>query len=242
MNFFVPKEYVSENQIVIKGSDVNHIKNVLRHSIGDVLDIVSDNIKYSAKIIEINSDFVRCEIEEVHKEECANIKITVFQGLAKADKIEYIIQKCTELGVYEIAPVEMKRCVIKLDQNDKIKKINRWKKIAEVAAKQSLRNDILKVEKVYSFEDMESSLKNYDYVILAYEKEKDVTLKSFLKKINCDSCNIAVIIGPEGGLDESEVERLVGQGAISVTLGKRILRTETAPVAMSAIIMYELES
>ena len=95
MNFFVPKEYVSENQIVIKGSDVNHIKNVLRHSIGDVLDIVSDNIKYSAKIIEINSDFVRCEIEEVHKEECANIKITVFQGLAKADKIEYIIQKCT---------------------------------------------------------------------------------------------------------------------------------------------------
>ena len=120
MNFFVPKEYVSENQIVIKGSDVNHIKNVLRHSIGDVLDIVSDNIKYSAKIIEINSDFVRCEIEEVHKEECANIKITVFQGLAKADKIEYIIQKCTELGVYEIAPVEMKRCVIKLDENDKM--------------------------------------------------------------------------------------------------------------------------
>lgn len=242
MNFFVPKEYVSENQIVIKGSDVNHIKNVLRHSIGDVLDIVSDNVKYSAKIIEISSDFVRCEIEDVHKEDTTNIKITIFQGLAKADKIEYIIQKCTELGVCEIVPVEMKRCVVKLDSKDKIKKIDRWKKIAEVAAKQSLRNDILRVEKVYSFEDMESCLKNYDCVILAYEKEKDVTLKSVLKKIDCGSCNIAVIIGPEGGLDECEVKKLVGQGAISVTLGKRILRTETAPVAMSAIIMYELGS
>ena len=242
MNFFVQKECVNDNQIIISGSDVNHIKNVLRHSIGDVLDVVSNNIKYSAKIVEIDSEFIKCEIVDVHKEKPSNVRITIFQGLAKADKIEYIIQKCTELGVYEIAPVEMKRCVVKLDSKDKIKKIERWNKIAEVAAKQSLRNDILKVEKIYSFEDMKSSLKNYDYVILAYEKEKDVTLKNILKKINCNSCNIAVIIGPEGGLDESEVERLVVQGAKSVTLGKRILRTETAPVAMSAIIMYELES
>lgn len=242
MNFFVPKEYVNDSQIIIKGSDVNHIKNVLRHVIGDVLDVVSENIKYSAKIVEINSEFIKCEIVDVHKEDVSNVKITIFQGLAKADKVEYIIQKCTELGVYEIAPVEMKRCVVKLDSKDKIKKIERWKKIAEVAAKQSLRNDILKIEKIYSFEDMKNSIKNYDYVILAYEKEKDVTLKSILKKIDCDSVNIAVIIGPEGGIDDNEVTELIAQGATSVTLGKRILRTETVPVAMSAIIMYELES
>lgn len=242
MNFFVQKEYVNDNQIIIKGSDVNHIKNVLRHTIGDVLDVVSDNIKYSAKIVEMDSDFIRCEIVDTYKEELSNVRITIFQGLAKADKIEYIIQKCTELGVYEIAPVEMKRCVVKLDSKDKIKKIERWKKIAEVAAKQSLRNDILKVEKIYSFEDMKNCLKNYDYAILAYEKEEKITLKSILKKIDCDSVNIAVIIGPEGGIDDNEVEELIAQGAKSVTLGKRILRTETAPVAMSAIIMYELES
>lgn len=242
MNFFVQKEYVNDNQIIIKGSDVNHIKNVLRHTIGDVLDVVSDNIKYSAKIVEMDSDFIRCEIVDAYKEELSNVRITIFQGLAKADKIEYIIQKCTELGVYEIAPVEMKRCVVKLDSKDKIKKIERWKKIAEVAAKQSLRNDILKVEKIYSFEDMKNCLKNYDYAILAYEKEEKITLKSILKKIDCDSVNIAVIIGPEGGIDDNEVYELIAQGAKSVTLGKRILRTETAPVAMSAIIMYELES
>lgn len=242
MNFFVQKEYVNDNQIIIKGSDVNHIKNVLRHTIGDVLDVVSDNIKYSAKIVEMDSDFIRCEIVDAYKEELSNVRITIFQGLAKADKIEYIIQKCTELGVYEIAPVEMKRCVVKLDSKDKIKKIERWKKIAEVAAKQSLRNDILKVEKIYSFEDMKNCLKNYDYAILAYEKEEKITLKSILKKIDCDSVNIAVIIGPEGGIDDNEVEELIAQGTKSVTLGKRILRTETAPVAMSAIIMYELES
>lgn len=242
MNLFVPKEYVSDSQIIIKGSDVNHIKNVLRHVIGDVLDVVSNNIKYSAKIVEMNSDFIKCEVIDAHKEDLSNVKITIFQGLAKADKIEYIIQKCTELGVHEIAPVEMKRCVVKLDSKDKIKKIDRWKKIAEVAAKQSLRNDILKIEKIYSFEDMKNCLKNYDCAILAYEKEKEVTLKSILKKIDCDSINIAVIIGPEGGIDDDEVNELIANGAKSVTLGKRILRTETAPVAMSAIIMYELES
>lgn len=242
MNFFVPKECVNDSKIIIKGSDVNHIKNVLRHVVGDVLDVVSDNIKYSAKIVEINSELIKCEIVDVHKEDTSNVKITIFQGLAKADKIEYIIQKCTELGVYEIAPVEMKRCVVKLDSKDKIKKIERWKKIAEVASKQSLRNDILKVGKIYSFEDMKNCINNYDYVILAYEKEVNVTLKSILKKIDCDFVNIAVIIGPEGGIDDGEVAELIAQGAKSVTLGKRILRTETAPVAIAAIIMYELES
>lgn len=242
MNFFVSKEYIKENKIIITGSDVNHIKNVLRHSIGDILNVISNNTKYSAQIFEIGTDTIKCNIIESKKEESTNVKLTIYQGLAKADKIEYIIQKCTELGVSEIIPVEMKRCVVRLEEKDKTKKIERWKKIAEVASKQSLRSDILKIEKIFSFEEMQKSLKEYDYVILAYEKEENNTLKNILKQIDDGSTNIAIIIGPEGGIDDNEFKELTAKGAISVSLGKRILRTETAPIAMSAIIMYELES
>ena len=135
----------------------------------------------------------------------------------------------------------MKRCVVKLDEKDKSKKIERWKKIAEVAAKQSLRNDILKIEDILSFKSMILNLKNYDLVILAYEKEQDIKLKDVLRNISKDIRNIAVIIGPEGGIDEEEATLLVNNGANQITLGKRILRTETAPVAISAMIMYELD-
>lgn len=242
MNFFVSSDQIKDNQIYIKESDVNHIKNVLRKKIDDVLDVVSNGIKYKAKIVEISQDVVRCEILNEKVEQNSNVKITIFQGLAKADKIEYIIQKCTELGVYEIVPVEMKRCVVKLDEKDKAKKLARWQKIAEVASKQSLRNDILKIDKIMSFKEMKDEiLKKYDHVIVAYEKEEKQTLKNVLKNINNKEIDIAVIIGPEGGIDEDEYNELINAGVSSITLGKRILRTETAPVVVSAIIMYELE-
>ena len=241
MNFFVNKDKIKDNFIFIENSDVNHIKNVLRKNIGDILDIVSDRIRYKAEIIEISSNQIKCKILEKNEDIDQKINLTIFQGLAKADKIEYIIQKCTELGVYEIIPTEMKRCVVKLDEKDKSKKIERWKKIAEVAAKQSLRNDILKIEDILSFKSMILNLKNYDLVILAYEKEQDIKLKDVLRNISKDIRNIAVIIGPEGGIDEQEPTLLVNNGANQITLGKRILRTETAPVAISAMIMYELD-
>lgn len=241
MNFFVNKDKIKDNFIFIENSDVNHIKNVLRKNIGDILDIVSDRIRYKAEIIEISSNQIKCKILEKNEDIDQKINLTIFQGLAKADKIEYIIQKCTELGVYEIVPTEMKRCVVKLDEKDKSKKIERWKKIAEVAAKQSLRNDILKIEDILSFKSMILNLKNYDLVILAYEKEQDIKLKDVLRNISKDIRNIAVIIGPEGGIDEEEATLLVNNGANQITLGKRILRTETAPVAISAMIMYELD-
>ncbi len=241
MNFFVNKDKIKDNFIFIENSDVNHIKNVLRKNIGDILDIVSDKIRYKVEIIELSSNQIKCKILEKNEDIDQKINLTIFQGLAKADKIEYIIQKCTELGVYEIVPTEMKRCVVKLDEKDKIKKIERWKKIAEVAAKQSLRNDILKIEDILSFKSMILNLKNYDLVILAYEKEQDIKLKDVLRNISKDIRNIAVIIGPEGGIDEEEATLLVNNGANQITLGKRILRTETAPVAISAMIMYELD-
>ena len=242
MNFFVTSDQNENNKIYIKGSDVNHIKNVLRHTKGDVLDVVSDQIKYEVQIDEINSEYVVCDILNKKAEENNKIDLTIYQGLAKADKFEYIIQKCTEIGVHRIVPTEMKRCVVKLDNKDKVKKIDRWRKIAEVASKQSLRTDILEVTQVATFVDVINSLKDFDYVIMAYEKEKDVLLKDVLKKINADTCKIAVIIGPEGGIDDSEAEKLVENGARSVSLGKRILRTETAPIVVAANIMYELES
>lgn len=242
MNFFVTSDQIENNKIYIKGSDVNHIKNVLRHTKGDVLSVVSDQIKYEVQIDEINSECVVCDILNKNLEEDNKIDLTIYQGLAKADKFEYIIQKCTEIGVHRIVPTEMKRCVVKLDNKDKVKKIDRWRKIAEVASKQSLRNDILEVAQVATFMDLINSLKNFDYVIMAYEKEKDVLLKDVLKNINADTYKIAVIIGPEGGIDDSEAEKLVENGARSVSLGKRILRTETAPIVVAANIMYELES
>lgn len=242
MNFFVTSDQIENNKIYIKGSDVNHIKNVLRHTKGDVLNVVSDQIKYEVQIDEINSECVVCDILNKNFEEDNKIDLTIYQGLAKADKFEYIIQKCTEIGVHRIVPTEMKRCVVKLDNKDKVKKIDRWRKIAEVASKQSLRNDILEVAQVATFMDLINSLKDFDYVIMAYEKEKDVLLKDVLKIINADTCKIAVIIGPEGGIDDSEAEKLVENGARSVSLGKRILRTETAPIVVAANIMYELES
>lgn len=241
MNFFVDKDKVKDNFIFIENSDINHIKNVLRKNVGDILDIVSDKVKYRAEIVEISSTKIKCAILEKSENIDQKVNLTIFQGLAKADKIEYIIQKCTELGVYEIVPTEMKRCVVKLDEKDKNKKIERWQKIAEVAAKQSLRNDILIIEKIQSFKEMLSSFKNYDLVILAYEKEHNIKLKDVLRNIDNDIHNIAVIIGPEGGFDADEVMALVDNNAKAISLGKRILRTETAPIAISAMIMYELD-
>lgn len=242
MNFFIKKDQINEKEVYIKGTDVNHIKNVLRKKSGDIISVILEGIEHKVQIKELTSEFIKCEIiEAVGRDLEDEPRLTIFQGLAKADKIEYIIQKCTELGAYEIIPVEMKRCVVKLNGNDKVKKIERWQKIAEVAAKQSERNDILKIDKILNFEQMCETFNNYDYVIMAYEKEKENSLRKILKNIDNVKSKIAVVIGPEGGIDDGEAKKMIQNGAKSVSLGKRILRTETAPVAISAIIMYEFE-
>ena len=242
MNFFVEKNQIHDNKIIIIGTDVNHIKNVLRKNIGDLLNIVSDGVEYKVKINTLNSEEIVCNIIDKEEKNFEGPKITIFQGLAKADKIEYIIQKCSEVGATEIIPTEMKRCVVKLDEKDKIKKLDRWKKIAEVAAKQSLRDNILKVEKIVKIEEAYELVKGYDLTIVAYENEKNNSLKKVLKEIKNKDLTIAIIIGPEGGLEENEVQKLQDGGAKVVTLGNRILRTETAPIVVCSNIMYELEN
>ena len=184
-------------------------------------------------------------IEKIESHVEPHIQVSVFQGLPKADKMEWVIQKSVELGVYDITPVEMKRCVVKLNEKDKIKKIQRWQKISEGAAKQSGRNRIPTINSIINIHALCENIKEYDLILVAYENEKENTLKQELKRIkqkNNEELKIAIVIGPEGGIDSEEIARLEEHQAKIITLGNRILRTETVALNMLSIIMYELDS
>ena len=175
----------------------------------------------------------------------SNVKVTIFQGLPKAEKMELVIQKSVELGVFDITPVEMKRCIVKLKEKDKEKKLQRWQKISEVAAKQCGRNIIPKINTFQNLKNICQNFKEYDIVLVCYENEKEKTLKQELKKIikeNKKNVKIAIVIGPEGGIEKEEVEIMQENGAKVITLGKRILRTETVALNVLSVIMYELEN
>lgn len=241
--FFVKSNQINNKKIYINGQDVNHIKNVLRMHVGDEICICDKEKSQNYNcIIEEMENNITCKIcAELQNEAETNTYIHIFQGLPKADKFEFIIEKCTEIGVKEITPVIMKRTVVKLEEKDKIKKLARWQKIAEVASKQSKRDIILKVNKIDNFKNIFNYMQNYDIVLLANENEKNITLKQILKKHKQNIKRIAIIIGPEGGVDEEEINICNNSGAQSVTLGRRILRTETAPIVMASNILYELE-
>ena len=243
--FFVKNEQITENNIYIKGQDVNHIKNVLRCQIGDDIEICNSDSQqnYLCNIEKIDRDIINCKIIK-EKENIAesNVQVTIFQGLPKSDKMEYIIQKSVELGVYNIVPTEMKRCVVKLTDKDKIKKQERWQKISEVAAKQCGRDIIPKIEEVVNIKNISNRINDYDLFLVAYEKEMDNSLKNELKKLENTKLKIAVLIGPEGGLEENDVLTLKEKGAKVISLGKRILRTETVALNVLSIIMYEIEN
>lgn len=216
--FFVNQEQLDEEKIKIIGNDVNHIKNVLREKVGNKLTICNtDNRKdYLCEILKIEEDCIECGIkEELANDVESNVRVTIIQGLPKADKMELIIQKSVELGVYDITPIEMKRCVVKLNEKDKLKKIQRWQKISEVAAKQCERNIIPNINSIINIKNICNSIKEYDIVLVAYENEKEVTIKQELKKIkekyNNKEIRIAVIIGPEGGITPEEVTLLQEQ-------------------------------
>ena len=224
---------------------MNHIKNVLRCQKGEHIEICNSETSknYLCEINKIEKEEIECNIlENLRSNVETDIKVTIFQGLPKADKMEYIIQKSVELGAYDITPVEMKRCIVKLNEKDKEKKIQRWQKIAEVAAKQCKRDSIPKINNITNVKLICNIIQNYDIILVAYEKEKERTLKSELKKIKeYNQKNIGIIIGPEGGLDEDDVKLLEESGAKVITLGNRILRTETVALNVLSNIMYELE-
>lgn len=268
--FFVANQQIQNGMITIIGEDVNHITNVLRLQRKDELFVCDkeNGVTYKTTITELEKEAVICKIiEKIPDTTESNVRVTIFQGLPKADKMEYIIQKTTELGVKDIVPVRMKRCIVKLEGKDETKKIDRWQKIAEVAAKQSGRDRIPKVENIIHIEQLKEQISNFDLFLIAYEEEKENTLKNELSKLHSnrikkevdlfkkmksedrfqyygikEKLTVGVVIGPEGGLDKQEVEILQQNGAKIVTLGKRIMRTETAPIAILSNIMYEFDN
>lgn len=235
---------IENSEIKIVGEDVKHIKNVLRYQVGDTLEIVIEQTVYIGKIIQIAEEMMTTKIIEKIEQKKNNVHLHIIQGLPKAEKMELIIQKTIELGANEITPLEMERCVVKLDKKTAQKKLERWQKIAKSAAEQSKRNCIPKINNVVNFKNILDLLQDYDIVIVAYEEEKQNTLKEELEKLknrHKGNYKIACIIGPEGGITPKEIEILTQNKVKCVTLGNRILRTETAPIALASIIMYELE-
>lgn len=239
-NFFVSNNQIENDKVHIIGQDAKHISQVIRMKKDEKIFVCNkeNGDRYLAEIYNIEKDEVICTIIESVEGTEPNIKITLFQGLPKSDKMEMIIQKSVELGVSEITPVEMKNCIAKIKDEDK--KISRWQAISESAAKQSKRTIIPKINKVEKIKNIKDKIKNYDLVIFAYENEKNISLKNILND-NKDVVKIAIIIGPEGGFDKEETKELEDFGAKAVSLGKTILRTETASIALISMILYEFE-
>ena len=244
--FFVPEENRTENEIVIHGDDVNHIRNVLRMTKGEkVMVSGGKGVDYECEILAVSDSEIRLLIrDEKPAVSELPVEITLFQALPKKDKMELVIQKAVELGAASIVPVKTKRCVVKLDAKKEEKKVTRWRTIAESAAKQSGRGVLPEVTAVKSFSEALAMADEMNYVMIPYElcegmKESvlSFTEASQIKK----GGRIGIFIGPEGGFERGEVEAAVAQGIKPISLGKRILRTETAGLAALSILMFLIE-
>lgn len=249
-HFFVEPSQIGEKDIIITGPDVNHIKNVIRLKPGDEISVSNgiDGRDYRCGIVAITEDEVQCELRFI-KENGVElpVKVYLFQGLPKGDKMEFIIQKLVELGVYEIIPVAMQRCVVKLDDKKAKSKIARWQGIAEAAAKQSKRGIVPQIRSVMSYKEALSYAADMDCRLVPYEMEESLEgssgmtgTKKLIEAIKPGE-SVAIFIGPEGGFDDNEIQSAISQGMKPITLGKRILRTETAGMTAMAWIMYQLE-
>lgn len=244
--FFVENHQINENdkRVTILGTDVNHIKNVLRMKVGEELNVSNgqDGREYRCGILSLEEDRVLCELRFIREENTElPVKVYLFQGIPKADKMELIIQKAVELGVCQIIPVETKRCVVKLDEGRAEAKLRRWQGIAEAAAKQSKRGIIPEISPVMSFREAADKASDMDVRLIAYELAGDMNrTREILDGLEAGQ-RMAVFIGPEGGFEDREVELAAEKGIQPITLGKRILRTETAGMAVLAWIGYLTE-
>ena len=241
-HFFVSEEQINGENAYIEGSDVNHIANVLRMKPGEELLIsVKGDWDYLCKIVDIETDRVNLTVLESMEQRELPVNITLLQGIPKSDKLEMIIQKAVELGVSEIIPVKTKRVVVKIDEKKVDTKVNRWNAIAESAAKQSKRSIIPKVYEPMSIDNALEIVKDFGVKLIPYENADGIDKTRKILDNMDKTKNIAVFIGPEGGFEESEVERIKNSGFEVITLGKRILRTETAGLALLSNIMIRLE-
>ena len=243
--FFVEPHQIDEgNQSIrVVGSDVNHMKNVLRMKAGEEVWISDGEEKeYHCEITCFEDEEAVLKIlETLESEYELPNKIYLFQGLPKGDKMELIIQKAVELGVHEIIPVEMKRCVVKLDAKKADKKIARWQQISESAAKQSKRMLIPEVHSVMTYKEAMKYAAELDVALVPYELAKGMKETRELISAIQPGQSVGIFIGPEGGFEEAEIELAFESGAKPITLGKRILRTETAGLTILSVLMFQLE-
>ena len=241
-NFFVNENQRLNDKYLITGSDFNHIKNVLRMTVGDTF-LVSDNgVSNLCEIEGFESESVIARIiEENYNDTSLPINIYLFQGLPKGDKMELIIQKTVELGIECVIPVEMNRCVVKLDDKKKKSKVSRWQSISESAAKQSKCNKIPEITDVLTYKQALEKAKELDLLLVPYESKNGMTdTKEALSQIK-KGMSVGILIGPEGGFDEKEIEIAKENGGKVVSLGKRILRTETAAITSVGMCMLYAE-
>ena len=242
--FFVEEPAMGANSITITGGDVNHIKNVLRMSVGEKICVINgqNNKEYYCEITALGNNAVDTRICEIREsdQELAN-EIVLFQGLPKSDKMELIIQKAVELGVHTIVPVSTDRTVVKLDAKKEANKRKRWMSISESAAKQSGRLRIPEVTQVVSFREALEMAGKMDVRLIPYELAEGMEKTREIMSGIQPGQSVAVFIGPEGGFESSEIEKAREIGVQSITLGKRILRTETAGLVTLAMLVYNLE-
>ncbi len=242
--FFVEPGQIQGREILIRGVDVNHIKNVLRMKVGEELSVRSgvDGREYRCAIAELSEETVRCELRFI-KEDGVELpsRIYLFQGLPKADKMELIVQKAVELGAYQVIPVSARRSVVRLDEKKAAAKVDRWQAIAQAAAKQSKRGVIPQVCPVMSWRQALTYAGDIPVKLIPYELADNMDRTRELINGLEPGQDIAVFIGPEGGFEEEEIETARAAGAIPVTLGRRILRTETAGMTVLSWLVYRLE-
>lgn len=241
-NFFVKEQAGQDGCFRITGADYNHIRNVLRMQRGDRFLVSCGGISYPCCLDSLEENAVAARIiGDARQSTELPIRLYLFQGLPKGDKLELIIQKAVELGVAEIIPVEMLRCVVKLDEKKKKSRQMRWQSIAESAAKQSKRNMIPEVSDVLSYQQALSMAGALDLFLLPYENENGMSAtQAALEKIR-PGMSVGILIGPEGGFDPGEVELACREGAITISLGKRILRAETAAITAVGMCMLRAE-
>lgn len=239
--FFVNPEQIQENNIVIYGDDVKHISKVLRLKTGDKITICNrQGTDYECIIKTISKENIHAEILSAHLSETEpSVKITLFQALTKSDKMDLIIQKAVETGIYKIVPVVTERTVVKIeDEKKQFAKLTRWQKISESAAKQSQRGIIPEVCSILTLQEAFNASDTMDLKVIAYEKEAQNRLRNILTGFKGKT--VGIFIGPEGGFEENEIDLAKQSGIIPITLGKRILRTETAGLFLVSIMMYEM--
>jgi RNA methyltransferase, rsmE family len=242
-HFFVTPQQISGDKIRIEGGDVNHMKNVLRMKLHEKAEISDGESRtYLCEVEAYEEDVAVLHIlEEMEVDTEPASKLYLFQGLPKSDKMELIVQKAVELGVYQVIPVAMKRSVVRLDDKKAAKKADRWNSIAESAAKQAGRSRIPEVTMPLSYNEALKMAEELDVTLLPYELAGGMEVtREVIRQIKSGQ-SVGIFIGPEGGFEPEEVDAAVSMGAKVITLGRRILRTETAGLATLAVLMFELE-